>query len=69
MEEIIDPARNYPIAAAFSLTITAALYSIIMVGYYSVMQQWEVLKFVEATATLFVLKAFNIGRCAGNLEC
>ena len=31
-----------------------------MVGYFAVMQQWEMTSFVDATATLFVLKTFNI---------
>ena len=60
MEEIHNPRRNYPIAASFSMILVMALYTIIMTGYFSVMQQWEMTSFVDATATLFVLKTFRI---------
>lgn len=60
MEEIHNPRRNYPIAAIFSMILVMALYTVIMTGYFAVMQQWEMTSFVDATATLFVLKTFKI---------
>jgi len=59
MEEIVNPSRNYPIAAVVSLSVATLLYSGIVAGYYTVLTHSDIQLGMAATATLFCEHAFN----------
>ena len=59
MEEIVNPSRNYPIAAAISMISVTLLYTAIVTGFYSVLTHKDIVCGIDATTTLFVEKALG----------
>ena len=59
MEEIIEPAKNYPKAAFISMLTITILYTGIVVGFYSVLTHPDITNGIAATTIIFVERAFG----------